>query len=830
MIRFVSGPAKEGHYVVTGRFVTGLVLLLTFAASPGFAQGTALTGRIRDAQGAAVPAAAVRLARDDGAFVRTTTTNGAGEYRIEGLPSGLFLIEIAKDGFRRRTAVVTIDPGTRATLDVDLEVAGIDDSVVVTAAGVPQVTQETSKAVSIIEAQDIRARNETTLSEIVRFTPGVQVRNSGGPGQTTSMRIRGLRPDGSAVLVDGMRFRDASTIQADATSFLATLNFVAADRVEVLRGSGSSLYGTNAVGGVVNIVTRPGGGALRPEAQIEGGSLGHFRTRGSVSGGALGDRLRYSAGALQFNLFDGLDGDDATRSTGGQGMVQYDVSPTTNLMVRVLGSDDRVELNTSPTATGISAANIPQAIVVDAIPVSPDQIELSNRGLPFQIGDATYIPGRNDPDNLRTSSFLTTAVRFRHSGWSGVSWQASYQRVHTQRTFANGVLGAGFQPAAVSFSDIFGDIHTADVRAYMSPRSWINVSFGYEFEQERFHDVQDNNLPAPRRIQTETRISQNAHAGFASAQFPLVDRRLQLSISGRAQGFSVSTPELTAVGITSPYDGVALVAPPRALTGDFSVAYFVPASETKLRVHTGNAFRAPALYERYGGGFSTDPITGRLLFTAFGDPRLEPDRYQTIDAGIDQYLFGGPVLASATVFYNNVSSLTAFNSSGGIRPETDPFGRTQGYLNSSGGFSRGVEIAVEARPGSRLRLSAGYTYTRSETEEDITVPGFFLVPAVLGHMATFVATARWTERIDTTFDVFHGSATYGSFFAAGRSRAYRYPGFTKAALVAGYRVVNHARLPLRAYVKLDNLFDQTYYESGWRNLGRTAVAGLSVGF
>ena len=67
-----------------------------------------------------------------------------------------------------------------------------------------------------------------------------------------------------------MRFRDASTIQADATSFLATLNFVAADRVEVLRGSGSSLYGTNAVGGVVNIVTRPGGGALRPRGTDRG--------------------------------------------------------------------------------------------------------------------------------------------------------------------------------------------------------------------------------------------------------------------------------------------------------------------------------------------------------------------------------------------------------------------------------------------------------------------------------------------------------------------------------------------------------------------------------
>ena len=139
-----------------------------------------------------------------------------------------------------------------------------------------------------------------------------------------------------------------------------------------------------------------------------------------MSGGTLGDRLRYSAGALQFNLFDGLDGDDATRSTGGQGMVQYDFSATTNLMLRVLGSDDRVELNSSPTAGGIPAANVPQATIVDAIPVSPDQIERSNRGLPVQIGNATYIPGRNDPDSLRTSSFLATALRFRHSGWSGI--------------------------------------------------------------------------------------------------------------------------------------------------------------------------------------------------------------------------------------------------------------------------------------------------------------------------------------------------------------------------------------------------------------------------
>ena len=813
------------------RRITVFVLFCILGvASAGLAQGTAVTGRVTDAQGAGVPSADVRFAREDATVTRTAVSDGTGAYRIDEVPAGVFVVEVGKPGFRRRTEVVTVAAGAGATLDIQLDVAGIDDSVVVTAAGLPQVTQETSKAITIIEAQEIQARNENALSEIVRFTPGVQVRNSGGPGQATSMRIRGLRSDAAAVLIDGMRFRDASTIQADATSFLSTLNFVAADRVEVLRGSGSSLYGTNAVGGVVNIVTRPGGGAFRGEGQVEGGSLGHIRARGSAGGGALNDRLRYSAGLLQFNLLDGLDGNDSTRSTGVHGLVHYDVTPAANVMVRVLGSNDRVQTNTSPTASGIPAANIPQAIVVKAVPVTPEQIGLSNRGLPFQIGQATYIPGRDDPDSLRTSAFHTTALRFRHSGWSALSWQASYQRVHTRRIFTNGVLGRGFQPAAESVSRIVGDIDTADVRAFMAPGSWLNLTAGYEFERERFHDWQDNHLPAPRRVQTETQIRQDANAVFASGQFALIDRRLQLAVSGRAQSFSLSNPRLIAVGATSPYDGVPVGSPPSALTADLSAAYFVAASDTKLRIHGGNAFRAPAMYERFGGGFDTDPITGLVGFTPYGDPRLEPDRYRTIDAGVDQYLFKSRLLVSATAFYNQVTSLTAFNSAGGIRPETDPYGRSLGYLNSSGGFSRGVETAIEARPTSSLWLSGGYTYTRSETAEDTIVPGFFIVPAVFEHMVTFVVTNRWNNRLDATFDLFHGGATYGSFFAAGRPRAFKYPGFTKAAVVAGYRLVNHARAPLRAYVKVDNLFDETYYEIGWRNLGRTVVAGLSVGF
>ena len=794
------------------------------------AQAPAVTGRVVDEQGGAVAAAEVRLLRVDGAAARTARTDASGTYRFDGLNEGLFILQIEGAGFRRHVSSVTLSDRSATLDEVTLTVAGVEDSIVVTGAGLPQSTSEVSKAVSIVTQQEIAERNEATLIEIVRFTPGVQVRDNGGPGQFATVRIRGVRPDAGAILVDGMRMRDASTTQGDAGSFMSNLNFVGADRVEVLRGSGSALFGTNAVGGAVNIVTAAGGSPFRGDAQVEGGSLGAFRARGVVNGGALDDELAYSVSGLQWNVADGLDGDDAARSTGWQGMLRYQFSPLTSLTGRVYGSNDRVAINSSPTAAGIPAANVPTAIIVDAIPVTPEAIERFNAGQPLVIGNATYIPGRNDPDSRRTSWFATNALQFQHVQHDRLSWQGSYQRVHTNRVFRNGPAGPGFQAAAESYGNYVGDIDTADGRAILLPASWLDITAGYEFEREAYFDRQDNNLPGASRVATQTRIAQHANTGYAAANMAFAGRRLQLSLAGRLQTFALKPVELSAVGTDNAYARTPPDSPPRALTGDVSLAYMIAASNTKLRTHTGNAYRAPALYERYGGGFSTSPTTGAILFTAYGDPRLEPDRYRTFDAGIDQRLWRDRVSASATFFYIDVQSLTAFDSSGRINPATDPFGRSLGYLNGSGGFSRGLEVSADVRPASSVRLAASYTHTRAETEQDVTVPGFFLVPAVFEHTATFVMTNRWTDRIDSTFDLFHAGESYGSFSAGGRPRAYRYPSFTKAALIARIRLSPGGEWAVRAYVKVDNMFDDTYYQGGWQALGRTALAGVSIGF
>src|SRR5688500_16314521 len=95
------------------------------------AQGVALAGTVTAAQKAAVPGAEIRLTREDGTVARSTVSESTGGYRLSPLAAGVFVLEVTKDGFRRHTQVVVIASSTEATLDIQLDVAGVNDSVVV---------------------------------------------------------------------------------------------------------------------------------------------------------------------------------------------------------------------------------------------------------------------------------------------------------------------------------------------------------------------------------------------------------------------------------------------------------------------------------------------------------------------------------------------------------------------------------------------------------------------------------------------------------------------------------------------------------------------------
>jgi vitamin B12 transporter len=811
-----------------GAACVALTCLLGPSARNAFGDDAGLAGTITDGHGGAVAAADVRVRREDGSVSRHTASDAAGVFTIPALPAGVYVVEVAKPGFRAEVALVTLAGSATATHDVELGAAGVRESVVVTASGLPQSTLETSKAVSVIDDEEITARSAVRLADVIRLTPGVQVSDAGGPGQAGSVRLRGLRSDGAAVLVDGLRLRDAAATQGDVAGFFSNLAVIDFDRVEVLRGSASSLYGSNAVGGALNIVTREGG-PQRSEGQVEVGSLGHSRARATTGGTLAGRRVTYSAGALHWLVRDGVDGDDRARNAGGQGSLRAQLDAATSLGLRIYGTSDHVRTNTSPSASGLPPANIPDATIVDAIAPSPDELDRANAGEPFDVGNATFMPGRNDPDNTRASHFLTTAVMLRRVESDRASWQASYQRVATHRRYDAGPLGPGFQTATLSVSAFDGTIDTFEARGHLQPAAWLSVTGGYELEREQYGDRQDDNAIAARLL-TTTEISQTAQALFGAAQVSALDRRLQVALAGRLQAFRAGTLDLSATGADHPYDALDVAGPPRALTGDVSVAYLIPGSGTKVRGHVGNAYRAPALFERFGGGFFTDPATGQVAYSAYGDPRLRPDRYRSFDAGVDQSLAGGRVQVAASAFVIDVQSLTAFDFSGGIDPATDPFGRFGGYLNGSGGSSKGLELAVDVRPSATLRVSGSYAYTRARTEDALSVPGFFRLPGVREHTASLYVTRQWSSRIDTTFDLLSDGPSYSAFFARGQSRAYRFPGLTTAGASASVRLTAPGTADVRAYVRVDNLTGETAFPNGWRAAGRTGIVGVRAAF
>lgn len=802
-----------------------LITLLSSCALLASAADTAsLAGRITDAQGGVVSQAQVRLLRQDGNIAAGAVTNTVGEYRMEGLAPGNYVLAVERDQFRSVTLNIRIaEPGERR--DVELEVAGVNQSVVVTAAAVAQTLDEVSKPLTVVSQNEISNRNKQSLTDLLTTTPGLIVQNQGGPGQFTTINSRGLRADATAVLVDGMRLRDVATPQGDASYFLETMTMNNTERLEVLRGSGSSLYGTNAVGGVVNIVSQEGGAPFHGDLQLEGGSLGTYRGRASLGGGALRDRLKYTVGLNHLNVMNGVDGGSPWRNNSVQSFVRYDLTPRVSITGRVWATDDFLIYPSSPTSSGVPGSNIPSMGTIEAIALPQSQVDIYKAGGVPSFGSATFIPNVTDRDSRRSSHFITTAVALRHSVSSTFDWQANYQRVGTSRIYENGPGGMGYQPEANNYGKYAGNIDTAGARATARLAPWLSLTGGYEFEHEFYLDHQDDNMPAPSRVTEWTRARQDSHAGYFAAQASLLNRRLQISLSGRAQAFDVARPEFEYSGTSNPYANVSFDAP-HALTGDVSVAYFVAKSSTKFRVHGGNSYRAPGLYERFGAGFYSDYSTpNQVIFTPYGDPRLAPDRYNSVDGGIDQYLLQNRLRVSATVFYTRVVQVTGWSYS---LAQPDPFGRPYGYMNSAGGISRGVETSVEARPLRDLTLTGAYTYVNANTDKDSSVIGYYRVFNLPRHSAGFVATRQWTGKLTTTVDLFRYSDTLNSYVSYGR--AMRFPGYTRASLVTSFQAWERERQSARIYAKIDNLFNSTYYVAGYRAAGATAMGGIAYSF
>ena len=188
-----------------------------------------------------------------------------------------------------------------------------EERVTVTATRFETPLEDIGASVTVITADDLERLQIRTVGDALRLVPGLTVLQSGSPGSTTSVGIRGAQGSQVQVLVDGVRIKSTMT----GTAELGDLTTDDVDRIEVLRGPQSTLYGADAIGGVVNIVTRMGQGPAGGQAAASGGNYGTFRQRlafqgtsgsfdWSLGGSHIGtegrfpnDDFRETAGAVQ---------------------------------------------------------------------------------------------------------------------------------------------------------------------------------------------------------------------------------------------------------------------------------------------------------------------------------------------------------------------------------------------------------------------------------------------------------------------------------------------------------------------------------------------------
>jgi vitamin B12 transporter len=170
------------------------------------------------------------------------------------------------------------------------------DELVVSATGSPTPAREIASSVTVITAKEIETRQRRTLSDALATVPGLNIVQIGGPGGQTSVFMRGANSNHVKVLIDGIEANDPSTPNRSFDFGSMLTNDI--ERIEVLRGPQSGLYGANAMAGVISITTRRGEGPPKVTASVEAGSHGTFNQAMGLSGGD--DRFNYAFSIAHF--------------------------------------------------------------------------------------------------------------------------------------------------------------------------------------------------------------------------------------------------------------------------------------------------------------------------------------------------------------------------------------------------------------------------------------------------------------------------------------------------------------------------------------------------
>lgn len=239
--------------------------------------------------------------------------------------------------------------------------------VVVTASRVEQPQTEALPHTTVLTAQDIRNSQAVDLPALLTREAGVQITQSGGPGQASGMFVRGAETRQTLVLIDGVPLTKQD---ATGTVSIEHLMLDQIDRIEVVRGNVSSIYGSGAIGGVIQIFTKRGEGAPRININAEAGSRGTTRVSAGVSGASGGTRYSLAASNFKTDGFSALNpaqipstnpDNDGYRNTSVSGTLSQEWAKGHELGIRFSSAEGKFDFDSSfgsPTDVYFGKTNV----------------------------------------------------------------------------------------------------------------------------------------------------------------------------------------------------------------------------------------------------------------------------------------------------------------------------------------------------------------------------------------------------------------------------------------------------------------------------------------
>ena len=740
-----------------GLFVAAICLLTTTSA---LAQGAAVRGTVIDPDGRPAQGATVLIS--DHTVVRgTAVTDSQGRFQLDNLVPGRYELRVVMDGFAATPTTVALSANDNQRVTLGLRVSAMIESVVVTAAGRELPQSRVTDSVTVVTADDIAARQFETVADALRFTvPGLGVTATGGRGGQTALFTRGGESDFTLVMIDGVR------VNGFGGSFdFAHLPVGDIERIEVVRGPQSALYGSDAIGGVVQIITKQGGPA-RVGGVFEGGTFGTSRvsvntagSAGSVAWGAAFERLDTSGqNGETSQAGETVSNDDYTRRDVSLHGQWRGSRGTTVRSVFRYGTNERGFPGPWGSNPGGTYAGI------DTLSRGTNDNRLVSVGVSQRIG------ARVD-QGIEVSQTQTDSVFNGPFGESLSDASRLTVRARTDATLGDGIVATG----------------------------------GFDVQQEQagstfITDSSFSTIPVDRRML----------GFFGELRF---DPTSRIALTAGIRGDRITREGLAGDGFARPSfgDETEVAANPKVSLGWFLRPADATPDWTRLRVSAGTGIRPPDAFE--------------IAFT--DNPALKSERTRSVDIAVEQALAGARVLVEATAFFNRYDDLIvsvgqSFQNASQFRTDNLSNSQARGLeLAATGRTPQGFEaratytwlhteiLAVDSTESEApVGFSVGDALLRRPRHQG-SVELSFTQP--IFSVFTSIGTRSATLDVDPSFGSFGG--------------VFDNPGYAVVNLGGSVRAWSGVEFTAR----VQNLLDRRYEEAfGFPTLGRSVMAGIRV--